>query len=130
MIFKNLFRCKFYDDFKLKRKDETKSELANKVILKLDVENYFNELSVPKLLDFLTKYLKPSVKEKFKFDILTKEQIICLFEFISNSKSGIPQGDNNIISSFIGYLYLVFADLFIDDLLKENKNIINSHKIN
>ena len=125
----DIYYLKYYKKFQSQIKDETKSELANKVILKLDIENYFNELSVPKLLDFLTKYIKPSVQNNLKFDIFTKEQIICFFEFITNSKSGIPQGDNNIISGFIGYLYLVFADLFIDDLLKKNKNIIDSHKI-
>ncbi len=63
------------------------------------------------------------------YDIFTREQIICLFQFISNGKSGIPQSENDIISSFIGYLYLVFGDLFIDDILVSYKDNIDSHQI-
>jgi AbiA family abortive infection protein len=63
------------------------------------------------------------------YDSFTREQIICLFQFISNGKSGIPQSDNNIISNFIGYLYLVFGDLFIDNMLKTYRDYIEVYKI-
>lgn len=126
---KNIYYRSFHEQFKSIIKKETKSSNQDKVILKLDIENYFNELSISKLLHFLNLFIKPSVQANMAYDIFTREQIICLFQFISNGRYGIPQSDNNIISSFIGYLYLVFGDLFIDDLLKKYKNIIDSHKI-
>ena len=128
---KNIYYLSFYKDYQSKIKDETKSRTQDTVVLKFDIENYFNELSVPRLLDLLNRFIKPNVKAKMVYDTFTREQIICLFQFISNGKPGIPQTDNDVVSSFIGYLYLVFGDMFIDDLLKneDHKDIIDSHKI-
>ncbi|BAZ79188.1 AbiA family abortive infection protein [Sphaerospermopsis kisseleviana CS-549] len=126
---KNIYYRHFHEQFKSIIKEETKSGNQDKVILKLDIENYFNELSVSRLLNLLSSFIKPSIQANRAYDIFTKEQIISLFQFISNGKSGIPQSDNNIISSFIGYLYLVFGDLFIDDILRKYKDIIESHSI-
>lgn len=126
---KNVYYRSFHEQFKLKIKEETKLDNASKVILKLDIENYFNELSISTLLSLLSRFIKPSVQANLAYDMFTREQIICLFQFISNGKSGIPQGDNNIISSFLGYLYLVFGDLFIDDVLNSYKHVVDSHKI-
>ncbi len=38
-------------------------------------------------------------------------------------KIGIPQSDNNIVSDFIGYLYLFFADMFIIDEIGRNIDV-------
>jgi len=126
---RDIYYRSFHEQFKSKIKEETKLENTNKVILKLDIENYFNELSIPILLNLLNRFIKPSVQAGLAYDIFTREQIICLFQFISNGKSGIPQSDNSVISSFIGYLYLVFGDLFIDDVLSSYRHVIDSHKI-
>lgn len=126
---KNMYYRSFHESFKSKIKEETKLENPNKVVLKLDIENYFNELSIHILLNLLGRFVKPSVQANLAYDVFTREQIVCLFQFISGGKSGIPQSDNNIISSFIGYLYLVFGDLFIDDMLNSYKHVIDSHKI-
>ncbi|WP_414550706.1 AbiA family abortive infection protein [Anabaena sp. CCY 0017] len=126
---KNIYYRSFHEEFKLRIKEETKLETENKVVLKLDIENYFNELSISRLMHLLSRFVKPSIQAKLAYDVFTKEQIIFLFQFISNGNSGIPQSDNNIISSFIGYLYLVFGDLFIDDIIIKHRNIIESHKI-
>lgn len=128
---KNIYYRSFYKDYQSEIKKETKSRTQDTVVLKFDIENYFNELSVPRLLDLLNRFIKPSVKANMVYDTFTREQIICLFQFISNGKPGIPQSDNDVISDFIGYLYLVFGDMFIDDLLKneDHQDIIDSHKI-
>ncbi len=126
---KSIYYRSFYEEFRLRVKEETKSGTKNKIFLKLDIENYFNELSISRLLNLLSHFIKPSIQANLAYDVFTKEQIICLFEFISYGKSGIPESDNNIVSNFIGYLYLFFGDLFIDKMLRENKNIIDSHKI-
>ena len=127
---KNIYYRSFHEQFRQRIREETISGDQSKFILKLDIENYFNEISVPKLLHFLHIYIKPSVQASMSYDIFTREQIICLFQFIANGKScGIPQSDNNVISSFIGYLYLVFGDLLIDDVVKQYVDIIDYYKI-
>ena len=126
---KNVYYRSFYEKFISAIKQETQSDTKNKIVLKLDIENYFNELSIPILLNLLSNFIKPSVQANLVYDTFTKEQIICLLQFISNGKSGIPQSDNNIISNFIGYLYLVFGDLFVDDVIKNHNKIIKSYKI-
>jgi AbiA family abortive infection protein len=126
---KNIYYRSFHEQFKLSIKEETKLGSANKVVLKLDIENYFNELSIPVLLSLLSRFIKPSVQANLVYDVFTREQIICLFQFISNGKSGIPQTDNNIISSFIDYLYLVFGDLSIDNVLRSYRHVVDLHKI-
>lgn len=127
---KNIYYRNFHEQFKQKVKEETVSESQDKFILKLDIENYFNEISIPKLLEFLHINIKPSIQASMSYDSLTREQIVYLFQFIANGQSsGIPQSDNNIISSFIGYLYLAFGDLLIDDVLKKYIGIIDFHKI-
>ena len=126
---KNIYYRSFHEQFKSTINEEIKFDNQGKVILKLDIENYFNELSIPRLLHFLSRFIKPSVQANMTYDIFTREQIICFFQFISNGKSGIPQSDNNLISSFVGYLYLVFGDLFIDNILRKYKDSIESHKI-
>lgn len=126
---KNIYYRNFHKQFKLKIKQEITFETQDKVVLRLDIENYSNELTISRLLLLLNHFIKPSVKASMAYDIFTRDQIICLFQFMANGKSGIPQADNNIMSSFIGYLYLVFGDLFIDEVLINNSNVIDSHKI-
>ncbi|HEY9665149.1 MAG TPA: AbiA family abortive infection protein, partial [Allocoleopsis sp.] len=125
----NIYYRSFHESFKSRIKKETKEDNQDKIILKLDIENYFNELSISTLLHLLSCFVKPSIQANMAFDIFSKEQITCLFQFISNGKPGIPQSDNNVISDFIGYLYMVFGDLYIDDLLSKYQDSIQSHKI-
>jgi AbiA family abortive infection protein len=106
-----------YKEFKSECKKEGALLSQDRKILKLDIENYFDELSISRLLELLGDYVKPTKQVEMHYDTFTREQIGFFFKFISRGKSGIPQSDNDIISSFIGYLYLVFGDLCIDDIL-------------
>jgi AbiA family abortive infection protein len=124
----NVYYRDFHKKFKSAVQLVTSLEKENHFILRLDIENYFNEISISRLLDFLYRFIKPSNQANLNYDGFTREQIICFFQFLSGGKNGIPQGENNIISSFIGHLYLVFGDLFLDDLLAEFKLEIDSHK--
>jgi len=63
------------------------------------------------------------------FDAITKEQITFFFGFLANGGDGIPQSDNDILSNFIGYLYLAFGDLFIEDELRKDNNIVDKYAI-
>ena len=91
----------------------------NKVAFRLDISNYFDSLPVKKLLYFLDNDIKHSKKTKLKFDSSTIELINFFYNYITKNETGIPQADNDIISSYLGYLYLCFSDLLIDDRLNE-----------
>lgn len=126
----NIYYRKFYEKFQKKVKEETKSENPNKIVIQIDIENYFNELSVSRLLSILGHFIKPTIQKDLSYDDHTRQQIIDLFQFIAcEKKSGIPQADNDIISSFIGYLYLIFGDFLIDDILKKYEDKIDYYKI-
>lgn len=118
--YKRLFYKEHYDNFKDDIKKETEKS-QNKVILKIDIENYYDNISVKKLCYFLNKYIDSISQQKLKFDEYTIDQICFFYEFIMRDKLGIPQSDNNIISDFIGYLYLLFADMTISDEIRDEK---------
>ncbi len=126
---KNTFYRSYYEKFRSILEDEINHKNANKVILKLDIENYFCEIEIHLLLEKLDLFIKPSIKSKLKFDIFTKEQICILFDFLMHGKGGIPQSENNIISGFIGHLFMTVGDFLIDDLLESYRNRIEEHKI-
>lgn len=115
---------KFLTDVKAEL-DDTNS----KVIIRFDVENYFDELPIKRLLELVSESTKPSTKQEFRFDEITKEEIAFFFSYLSKGKPGIPQSDNNVVSHFLGHLYLVFADLYLEDLLSHYSSIIKSYKI-
>ncbi len=103
-----------YRRFRSRVRRAVQGNVNNRVVIHIDIQNYFEELSIPTLLGFLTENVKPSIQKEMKFDPITRGQIASFFEFISNGRVGIPQTDNDVISSFLGYLFLVFGDLFLD----------------
>lgn len=103
-----------YKNFKNDLLNETKNPY-NKVVLRLDIQNYFDNISVGKLLNLLEQNIRPSEIKIHKFDSSTREQIEFYYRYIGNGRDNIPQSDNNIISSFISHLYLTFGDLIIED---------------
>jgi AbiA family abortive infection protein len=120
-----------YHKFKKELVDETANP-DNKVFLRLDIQNYFDNVSIGKLLNLLERDVKPSELNVHKFDSSTKEQIEFFYRFLSNGTDNIPQSDNNIISNFISHLYLTFGDFIIEDAIAElNKEykIVNGFKI-
>jgi len=122
---------KHYNSFKSELVKETKTP-ENKVFIRLDIQNYFDNVSISKLLNLLQKNIKPSEQRIYNFDSSTIEQIEFFYRFLGNGIDNIPQSDNNIISNFISHLYLLFGDLIIEDSINELNNeydIINNYKI-
>jgi len=109
---------KHYHNFKRELVNETKNPV-NKVFLRLDIQNYFDNISIAKLLDLIETNVKPGDLKIYNFDSSTKEQIEFYYRFLSNGIDNIPQSDNNIISSFISHLYLTFGDFIIEDAINE-----------
>ena len=121
---------KYYKSFRKYVRNETKRDAKNKIVILLDVQNYFENIPIRKLLNFLENSVKPTVKKKMNYDSTTIALIDFYFCFLSNNQLGIPQGDNNIISSFISYLYLSFGDLMIiDSISKYSSDILKNYRI-
>ena len=118
-----------YEKFCNRLEAEINDNTERKVVIKLDIENYFDELSIPNLLDLLERRVKPSIQKKMRYDAKTRDQLVSFFDFVMGGTSGIPQSDNNIISDFIGYLFLVFGDLFLDDELNKHNNSVDNYTI-
>lgn len=125
----NIYFSTYYRKFRNEIRKEIKANGEKKVIIRIDIQNYFDEISIPILLDQFEKYYKDSEKASLKFDATSKEQIAFYFRFLANDKRGIPQSDNSIVSSIIGYLYLVFGDLLVDGELRTDSEIIERYMI-
>ena len=125
----NIYYQSHYKEFRKRLRQEIKGNPQRKVVIYLDIENYFDELSIPKLLNLLEKRVKSSIQKKMYYDTITQAQLISFFDFVVSGVSGIPQSDNNIISDFIGYLFLAFGDLFLDDELQKNNDAVENYAI-
>lgn len=118
-----------YQRFRKSLRQEIRENTERKVVIRLDIQNYFDEISIPKLLELLKRYVKPSVQEEKHFNEITRSALISFFDFVAGGASGIPQLNNDVISSFVGYLFLAFGDLFLDDELCEDNDLIRCYKI-
>jgi len=118
-----------YSKFRKTVRDAVKKKSGNQVVIRIDIQNYFEEISIPNLLKFISQYIKPSIQRELRFDTVTQSQIIEFFSFLSGGYNGIPQMDNDVVSSYIGYLYLVFADMLIDQELNKTDHGLEAHSI-
>lgn len=125
----SIFYKNHYTEFRERLKRKIRSNTERKAVIYFDIENYFDELSIPKLLDLLEKRVKPSIQKRMRYDATTQAQLISFFNFVVGRTSGIPQSDNNVMSDFIGYLFLVFGDLFLDDELRKNNDSVENYAI-
>lgn len=124
----NIFYRSIYKDFKKKIKKEINVNTENKVVIKLDMENFYDNVDLFKLMSFLDKKIKMSIKEELNFNYETQKNIIKFYDFFTASGKGVPQCDNDVSSAYISNLFLTFFDLDTDDILKKYSDIIN-HKI-
>lgn len=125
----NIYFSSYYRNFRNEIRREIKRDGDKRVVIRIDIQNYFDEVSIPKLLEQFEQNYKDSEKARLRFDTTTKEQIEFFFRFLANDRRGIPQSDNSIISSIIGYLYLVFGDLLIDGELRKDPEILERFKV-
>lgn len=118
-----------YKQFRKKVRGAIDSNLGTEVVIHIDIQNYFEEISIASLLGLLGDYVKPSIQKEMRFDAVTRSQIGAFFDFISNGRTGIPQMDNDVVSSYLGYLYLVFADLLLDQELQKSEHGLQEHSV-
>lgn len=108
-----------YEQFAREARQEAREKADQKVIIRLDIQNFFDELSLSILMNLLNESIKSSDQKRLNFDEATQEQIVAFYRFVAQGRNGVPQMDNNIISAFIAHLYLSFGDLLIDSALRE-----------
>ena len=119
-----------YQKFRRRVRKAVEGDTSNMIVIHMDIQNYFEEIAIPTLMSLLSDYIKPSIQKELRFDPITKGQIADFFGFMANGRSGIPQTDNDVISSFIGHLFLIFGDLLIDDEIQLNRSgIIKAYSI-
>jgi len=125
----NVYFKNYYTNFRNRVRRETTGDVKNKIVIRLDMQNYYEVISIPLLMGFLERYIKSSQKIALRFDTTTQEQIIFFFRFLANDGIGIPQSDNSLISSFIGHLYMVFGDLLIEEEIYKNLEVVNQYSL-
>ena len=128
---KTTYYLNYYKEFKKTIKRSVMNENKNNfIVVKIDIENYFDNISIKKLLENINGLVKNSILNKNDFDEKSIIDIENFYKFLLYGKDGIPQSDNNIMSGFIGYLYLVFADLKISTKVRDiGTNQIKDYKI-
>lgn len=125
----NTFYKQSYKKFRSKVRRELIGDISQKAVLQLDIKDFFDEISIPTLLNQLDQHVKPSTKTLYRFDGATKEQIIFFFRYLAAGKNGVPQTENDIMGGFLGFLYLVFGDFaFYTEVMRE-KSAIKEHSI-
>ena len=129
LSYKSVWYKPHYRRFRSKVRSEVQSDVQDKIVIHIDIQNYFEEISIPTLLDFLSEYVKPSIQREMSFDLTAKRQIVAFFDFIVSGRIGIPQADNDILSSFIGHLYLIFSDLLLDQEICKDSAVVKEHSI-
>lgn len=125
----NLYFKSFYKKFRNLIRSEARRSTSSRIIIRLDIQNYYEEISVTRLLELLDKYIKPSIRKELQFDTSTREQIGFFFHFLSPRGVGIPQFDNSLVSGFIAYLYLIFGDMLIEEELLRRPDVLSNYRI-
>ena len=64
----NIYYQSHYKKFRKKLRQEIKGNPQRKVVIYLDIENYFDELNIPKLLNLLERRVKPSIQREMHYD--------------------------------------------------------------
>lgn len=54
-------------------------ELDNIIVLRIDIQDYYNSISIPKFLNYIDEYLVSSRKIEHSFDEETKKTIVDFF---------------------------------------------------
>ena len=127
--YKNIYYRDFYLQFRKEILTQINSGNYNYCI-RLDIENFFENVSVRNLMNILEHKIAYSTRREYNYNDETKEAIIDFFNYINCGLDvGISQSDNNVISSLISHIYLTFFDVEILDILKEKKNEILGYKI-
>jgi hypothetical protein len=116
VVWKTVFKYhKHYNDFYRNIKKYSNPDTENKIIIKLDLQNFFDDINIEILLNFLDWNIINNKEHWYNNDM--KKEIIDFFHFIW-FKKWIPQSDDNLISQYLSDLFLLKSDFKIIDFLK------------
>lgn len=103
-------------------------EDSDVIVVHLDVQDFYDCISIPRLAEALGRCVKPGIARRMGFDRLAQEEIILFYRFAAGG-IGILQSDNDVVSSYIGGLYLTPADLWMDSELSGCGDTISEHQV-
>jgi len=103
--------------------DENAGNLSKQkiVAIKLDIQDFYSSINHDILLKIIEKYTIPSEIINHNYDTYTHDTIKKVLCFILNKETGLPLSNQNIISNFISYVFLLELDNFIKVLNFKNK---------
>lgn len=106
---------KHYKEFKKKVKFYSNPKNGPKLIIKLDIQNFYEDIDIKILLDHLDFFAKPEKKKIFNYNQSTKQNILFFFNYIMKEQKGVPQSEQNILSSYISHVYLSTFDFRVEN---------------
>ena len=68
----SVYFASHYEEFCDEVKKENKRDIEHKIVIRLDIQNFFDELRIPILLDLLKKRIKPSIQRDMRYDEKTQ----------------------------------------------------------
>ena len=101
----SVFYKKHYSAFRKRLRQEIRSDAERKIIIYLDIANYFDELSIPKLLDLLRRRIKPSTGRKMRYDVTTQAQLVSFFDFVVGVKHQVFHNQTTISSPILSDIF-------------------------
>jgi len=125
---KNIYFWEHYKEFASEARNLIETNSVKRSILRFDISNYYDNISIDRLLKKILVKNKERENIETRFDSVASKIISEIYYKISRGEGGIPQTDNNIISSFIGNLYMIYADLLIDDIVRDHESV-ESHQL-
>lgn len=104
-----------YKNFSERCKKEVKT---GDVVLQLDIGAYFETIQHSILTDLIRQFAPKSALERLGFSNSSLETLRFYLDSMMGSSQGIPQGRKNLVSDFLGHLYLTPFDMAVSDLSK------------
>ncbi|MDV6373111.1 hypothetical protein [Deinococcus arenicola] len=109
--------------YKSYRGDIMKSINDFNVVIKIDFQDFFENIDVKKLIQFIDEFMNQSDKIDFDINSITLEKLSSFMEYCMRGSIGIPQSDNNYMANFLADLFLKFWDLSIDEILQKYDSV-------
>lgn len=89
-------------------------------ILKLDIKDFYHTINHNKLLEIIKKYSSEISIKNNLFDNDSIKSIIEFLFYLMGNNSGLPITNQNIVSNFISYLYLLELDNYLISIDNSN----------
>jgi hypothetical protein len=109
---KNGYRVE-YKKFSERCKKEVES---GDVVLQIDIGSYYETIKHPVLTELIRNFAPESALKRIGFTEASFETLNFYFNSMMDSNQGIPQGRKNLVSDYLGHLYLMPFDMAVSEL--------------